>query len=144
MMVPLRWSSLPSHPVCLLIWWRLLLESLILLKEKMLMAYPSEFTHQWRKLYRGNLLWRWLLFFFILSYLPSFLYTYFSPFRPVTTCADSRPIYRSWRDQFYWEWMKLEWTRFGRSEKRKKKTNKQIGWKKNWEKKSLVFLLKSA
>ena len=64
MMVPLRWSSLPSHPVCLLIWWRLLLESLILLKEKMLMAYPSEFTHQWRKLYRGNLLWRWLLFFF--------------------------------------------------------------------------------
>lgn len=144
MMVPLRWSSLPSHPVCLLIWWRLLLESLILLKEKMLMAYPSEFTHQWRKLYRGNLLWRWLLFFFILSYLSSFLYTYFSPFRPVTTCADSRPIYRSWRDQFYWEWMKLEWARFGRSEKRKKKTNKQIGWKKNWEKKSLVFLLKSA
>ena len=33
--------------------------------------------------------------FFILSYFPSFLYTYFSPFRPVTTCADSRPIYRS-------------------------------------------------
>ena len=64
MMVPLRWSSLPSHPVCLPIWWRLLLESLILLKEKMLMAYPSEFTHQWRKLCRGNLLWRLLLLFF--------------------------------------------------------------------------------
>lgn len=48
-----------------------------------------------KKAVQGQFALEVVVVFFILSYLPSFLYTYFSPFRPVTTCADSRPIYRS-------------------------------------------------
>lgn len=145
MMVPLRWSSLPSHPVCLPIWWRLLLESLILLKEKMLMAYPSEFTHQWRKLCRGNLLWRLLLLFFyfeLFSFISLHLFFTLSSCNHLCGFMSHLPLV-TWSVLLRINEARMSTIRYRRSEKREKKQTNKSGEKK-LRKDEFSFLFKSA